>query len=168
MKKWSSILVLVAGAIILGATVLREPIALAAQSVTTEIIGPVDPQGNVKVHDQGTVVVRDPEIGHQPWHMFLGPDDQYAVPDGKRLVIEYANGIAQLGQYDQPDWTLSINEASGGGQGYHFLGYSLPNCTNCYVMSEHLRLYAPPGSVVKVGVVPVGSVLRLSGYLVDL
>jgi hypothetical protein len=168
MKKWSSVLVLVAGAIILGATVLRQPIALAAQIVSAEIIGPLDQQGNLKVHDQGTVVVRDPEIGHQPWHMFLGPNDQYTVPDGKRLVIEYANGIAQLVDTNaQPDWTLSVSEGSGG-QGYHFLGHSLPGCTNCYVMSEHLRLYAPPGSVVSPGFVPIGSVLRLSGYLIDL
>jgi hypothetical protein len=129
--------------------------------------GNLDGNRNIRVHEQGVVTVVDPETAHQPWHMFLGPDDSYTIPAGKRLVIEYANGIAQLSGSAQPDWTLSIVEATGG-QGYHFLGLSLPQCTNCYVMSQQLRLYAPAGSVVRVGVVPIGSVLRLSGYLIDI
>jgi hypothetical protein len=55
MKKWPMILVL--GATFLGATVLSGPIATAAQSVGATITGPLDGQGNVKVHEQGTANV---------------------------------------------------------------------------------------------------------------
>jgi hypothetical protein len=57
MKKWSFVALLVVGATILGATVLREPIARAAQTVDATIVGPLDGQGNVKVHEQGTANV---------------------------------------------------------------------------------------------------------------
>ena len=166
MKTVTTVTMLIAGAAILGATVLREPIAHATQFVSASIVDPVDAQGNVKVHEQGTVIVRDPEAAHEPWHMFLGPADVYTVPAGKRLVIEYVNGIAQLPAGAQPDWTLDITESSGG-QGYHFAGTSLFNCTNCYVFSQQIRVYAPAGSIVRVGTVPVGSELRASGYLLD-
>jgi hypothetical protein len=42
---------------VLGATVFREPIAWAAQTVDATIIGPLDNNGNVKVHEQGTATV---------------------------------------------------------------------------------------------------------------
>lgn len=48
---------LVALAVVLGATVLREPVAWAAQTVGATIIGPLDSNGNVAVHEQGTVAV---------------------------------------------------------------------------------------------------------------
>ena len=38
----------------LGATVFREQVAQAAQAVSATIVGPLDAQGNVKVHEQGT------------------------------------------------------------------------------------------------------------------
>jgi hypothetical protein len=64
------------------------------------------------------VIAREPEASHEPWHLFMKQDDEYVVPGGKRLVIEYANGIVQLQGFDQPDWTLSVfGPASGQGQG---------------------------------------------------
>jgi hypothetical protein len=57
MKKWTFVALLLVGATILGGTVFREPIASAAQSVDANIIGPLDGQGNVKVHEQGTARV---------------------------------------------------------------------------------------------------------------
>ena len=64
-------------AMLLGATVLREPIALAAQTVSAEIIGPLDADGNVRVHEQGarwikvaenlTVVNGQPFTHQTPW-----------------------------------------------------------------------------------------------------
>src|SRR5215471_3699471 len=140
VKKAASVVTLVVTAAILGATAFSARIAQASQFVGVTIVGPVDEQGNVKVREQGTIVVRDPEAAREPWHMFLGADDEYIVPAGKRLVIEYANGVAQVSTA-QPDWTLSITETTGG-QGYHFLGKSLFNCANCFIMSEQLRLYA--------------------------
>jgi len=44
-------------ATLLGATVLREPTATAAQTVGATIVGPLDAAGNVKVHEQGTASV---------------------------------------------------------------------------------------------------------------
>jgi hypothetical protein len=55
MKKWTFVVLLLVGATVLGATVLREPMAWAAQDLAVTIINPVDAQGNVKVHEQGTV-----------------------------------------------------------------------------------------------------------------
>jgi hypothetical protein len=43
--------------VLLGATVFREEIAQASQAVSAEIVGPLDGQGNVKVHEQGTADV---------------------------------------------------------------------------------------------------------------
>jgi hypothetical protein len=57
MKKWLFVVGLVGGSLLLGGTVLREPIAYAAQSVSATIIGPLDANGNVAVHEQGTANV---------------------------------------------------------------------------------------------------------------
>ncbi len=57
MKKWLFVVGLVGGSLLLGGTVLREPIAYAAQSVSATIIGPLDANGNVAVHEQGTADV---------------------------------------------------------------------------------------------------------------
>jgi hypothetical protein len=57
MKKWPMVALLVLSATFLSATVLSGPIASAAQSVSATITGPLDGQGNVKVHEQGTANV---------------------------------------------------------------------------------------------------------------
>jgi hypothetical protein len=57
---------------------------------------------------------------------------------------------------------INLTETTGG-QGYHFIGISLFNCTTCYVMSQQVRLNAPAGSRVRVG--SVGSELRVPGLL---
>ncbi len=44
-------------AMVLGATVLSDPIAQAAQTVSATIVGPLDAGGNVAVHEQGTAKV---------------------------------------------------------------------------------------------------------------
>jgi hypothetical protein len=44
--------------LVLGATVLRERIAWAAQVVDAIIIGPLDSNGNVRVHEQGVLSAR--------------------------------------------------------------------------------------------------------------
>ena len=49
MNRWVLVTLLLAGAMFLGATVFREPIAWAAQSVSATIVGPLDDDGNVKV-----------------------------------------------------------------------------------------------------------------------
>ena len=58
MRKWSFVALLLVGAMVLGSTVLHEPIANAAKDVGTTIVGPLDANGNVKVHEQGTATVK--------------------------------------------------------------------------------------------------------------
>jgi hypothetical protein len=54
MQKWSYAALAIA--FVLSAwIVLREPVAHAAQSIAATIVAPVDGQGNVAVHEQGTV-----------------------------------------------------------------------------------------------------------------
>lgn len=95
MKKWSFVVLLFVSATILGSTVLREPIAYAAQSVSANIIGPLDGQGNVMVHEQGIAAVRAAEDQvaitqniHDNQHASCN-SDVYTVPSGQELVIEY-------------------------------------------------------------------------------
>jgi hypothetical protein len=57
LKRWSAVALLIAGASVLGATVLREPIAYAAQAADANIISPLDAEGNVRVHEAGTARV---------------------------------------------------------------------------------------------------------------
>ena len=57
MRKWPVVGLLVVGSLVLGATVFQAPIAGAAQTVAATIVGPLDSNGNVKVHEQGTAQV---------------------------------------------------------------------------------------------------------------
>jgi hypothetical protein len=58
MKKWAFVAALLVGATILGATVFRDPVAWAAQSVDATIAGPLD-NGNVRVHEEGTAKTQE-------------------------------------------------------------------------------------------------------------
>jgi hypothetical protein len=108
MNKWLAAALLLVGAIILGATVFGEPIAYAAQEVSSTIIGPLDADGNVRVHEQGTAKavitnppgepVRTQDVG-LPFQRALelssssdtGDEDcaSFPVPLGKYLAIEH-------------------------------------------------------------------------------
>jgi hypothetical protein len=57
-RKLIAALTLIGLGFFLGTTLFREDIAHAAQLVSAEIVGPLDEQGNVKVHEQGTADVR--------------------------------------------------------------------------------------------------------------
>jgi hypothetical protein len=156
---------LVVGAASLGATVFSGRLVQAAEKfVEVTIAGPLDDQGNVNVHERGTVVIRDPEAAREPWHLDLGPSGSYVVPAGKRLVIEYVNAVT-AGAIE-PEWQLVLADAVDG-QAYQLHGTSLANCVNCYTLNESLRLYATAGKTVYLGPTPAGTPLRLSGYLID-
>jgi len=58
VKKWLVVPLLILAAIVLGATVFREPVAWAAQSVDATILGPLD-NGNVRTHEEGTANTRE-------------------------------------------------------------------------------------------------------------
>lgn len=55
MRKYAIVAAGLLVSVVLGATVFRAPIVMAAQLVGATIVGPLDADGNVKVHDQGTV-----------------------------------------------------------------------------------------------------------------
>jgi len=115
MKSWAFAVLVAVGATILGGTLLREPIAYAAQNVGATIVGPLDGDGNVQVHEQGTANVNvtngavpvheqgttavrsaNEEITLQGLAHEDGPscgNDIYTVPAGKELVIEYASAF---------------------------------------------------------------------------
>jgi hypothetical protein len=115
MKKWSFVALLLVGATILGSTVLREPIARAAQSLDATIVGPLDGQGNVKVHEQGTANVQEQNLDrlgdikvHEQGRVSTRSDNDevsitkkmdcsgnfYTVPTGRKLVIEYISAVS--------------------------------------------------------------------------
>jgi hypothetical protein len=135
MRKWQFVLLLVVGAALLGSTVFREPIARAAQSVSATIAGPLDDQGNVKVHEQGTAPVRSANNEVVVSHTLQGEpgpfgncDDNepiYTVPAGKTLVVEYIGSEAAgedavaaagsvFGSNDEGVLPLTYEKAFGG------------------------------------------------------
>jgi hypothetical protein len=95
MKKWSIAGLVVLGAALLGATVLREPIAAAAQSVSANITGPLDGQGNVKVHEQGAANVN---VTNSPT-VRLDPTSAVA-PISTRVLFEQAIGDSAPHEFD--------------------------------------------------------------------
>jgi hypothetical protein len=79
MKKWSFVALLLVGATVLGATVLREPVAWAAQTMDAKIIGPLDGNGNVRVAQQGTVAATSADANTILFHSVI-PEGESA-PD---------------------------------------------------------------------------------------
>jgi hypothetical protein len=91
MKKLSVVVLLLAGTII-GATLLREPIANAAQSVSATIAGPLDANGDVRVHEQGTASVS-----------VAGSATVRVDPDGNTVKLDSgANGVRVTNAADEP------------------------------------------------------------------
>jgi hypothetical protein len=115
MKKVSLAALLLVAATVLGATVLREPVADAAQAplsvfVNNDSSHPVpvaetnkDAGGNIKVHEQGTAAVRSGEE-EVSISRFAADSSQfceslvYTVPAGKQLVVEYLGAWVQTTQ----------------------------------------------------------------------
>jgi hypothetical protein len=57
MRRVLIVLALVGASMVIGATVFREQVAWAGQIVDARIVGPLDSNGNVRVHEQGTANV---------------------------------------------------------------------------------------------------------------
>ena len=85
--------------LVLGATIFREPVAWAAQSLGVTILGPLDASGNVAVHEQGTAAVTVTnasvpvhEQGTVPaaqsgaWHMSIDGTPKVASADATTLL----------------------------------------------------------------------------------
>ena len=93
MRKWSFVALLLVGAMVLGSTVLHEPIANAAKDVGTTIVGPLDANGNVKVHEQGTAKVSEQNVDangnvkvHEQGTVTVKSGDQTQLVFNDRLV----------------------------------------------------------------------------------
>jgi hypothetical protein len=173
MKKWTFVALLLVGATVLGGTVLREPIASAAQSVSATIVGPLDAKGNLSVHEQGTadVSVANPSVAVEQAgepiaiHLFAGSGG-YLVPQGKRLLIDYVNGDVNIGSDGTgPDIGLTL---SGTSVSYGFLGQHEPFTVGIYEISEPVDITVGPGT--EVNAVQGGNepfTMVLSGHLVN-
>ena len=55
MQRVLIVLAVIGASVALGSTVFKEQVAWAAQAVDANIIGPLDGNGNIRVHEQGTV-----------------------------------------------------------------------------------------------------------------
>ena len=97
-KKLCVAAALVAVSVLLGATVLREPVALAAQTVGATIVGPLDAGGNVAVHEQGTASV-----------------DQVPVTGGGGAEVDFADTDSTKLATPRIASALIITFARGGG-----------------------------------------------------
>lgn len=95
MKRWPVIGLLVLGATFLGATALSGPIATAAQSVSATITDPLDGQGNVRVHEQGTANVN---VANSPT-VRLDPTSIHS-PTSTRVLFEQAIADTAPHQFD--------------------------------------------------------------------
>jgi hypothetical protein len=197
MRKWSFVVLLVLGAGILGATVLREPIARAAQTVDATIIGPLDGQGNVAVHEQGTANVRASQSGDwsvrdrdsgalQPYTVHLdvhlhdgdgaGTTVSAPVPTGKRLVIEVVSVQATVPEDQFPTVEL-VTDAAPFSLPMHFSGNegAPTDIRTRYVANALTRIYVNPGErfnafIFRGGATAgdAGLAMSVSGYLVDI
>jgi len=179
MRKWLFVALLVVGASVLGATVLREPIALAAQAVDAKIIGPLDGEGNVRVHEQGTVAVKLDRDGNvvriassssapvdvdevdtpriEPWQRegeigFVS----LAIPAGRLGVIEYVSGRCFGGSATNDDPVMAgirVTTTEDGHEVAHFVPSAYRHLDRISDASgatgELVRIYAGGGTTVE-------------------
>ena len=117
---------LILGSAVLGATVLREPIAFAATPFTNVIVGNTD-ANPVPVRVQGTssVQVADERTPFERRFDFVLEDGDFSdaapgftVPDGQRLVVEFISARVTLPLGQTP--SIFVNSLGGA------TGYALP------------------------------------------
>jgi hypothetical protein len=180
-KALTSVLIAIGLSILLGATVFRDQIAQAAGIVSANITGPLDAQGNVKTHEQGTanvnvtnatvpvheqgsVSVSDPELEHP---LRLSLDDAFAsyeVPQGRALMIEYVNCPSSPIIVNSGICILSVHDSLGNFTQYKFpLGPSDPYPG----FSGLVRIYVPAGNTISNGR-PDSAGVNLIGFTFDL
>lgn len=90
MHKWRFVVLLLVGATILGATVLREPVAWATQNLAVTITGPVDEQGNVMVPVEPNAHLTNRYVFAAQVSLDSGPV-RFTVPAGKVLIVDHLN-----------------------------------------------------------------------------
>lgn len=109
---------------VLGATVLREPVASAAQLLAVSIKEPVDADGNVKVAQQGTANVNVVDT-HEPFQRRLDfsladgdpfGSEAFSIPAGKRFVAQFISVSLALPPNQTP--LVSFNRGNLGAGGF--------------------------------------------------
>jgi hypothetical protein len=181
--------------IVLGATVFRAPVVWAAQAISATIVGPLDANGNVKVHEQGTATVSVSNGATAPVPVFdvAGATRQpfqvsgtttavdgstenstcTQVPAGKRLVIQYIDGAGFL---TTQLWAADISTTVGGTVARHQLLFQTSQTANYPLINSDVALYADPGTSWCVRVYrgfsgsttgTIGLDWSVSGYYVD-
>jgi hypothetical protein len=140
----------------------------------------VDSNGDIRVHEQGTALVRDAGPA-QPVRasgsIVLSPGSGtdnvqlYVVPTGKRLVIEYVDALVRAGGPATPAVELQAGDAHPlvlVQHGPDYAGGPL------FVGGQLVRLYVDAGTVIQAalsrGPLSVGATADVSfvGHLVDL
>ena len=125
MRKWSFVVLLVVGAVFLGATVFRAQVASAAQLLNVFVAN--DAAHPVPVAVQGTpsVEVADARTPFEHRFDFVLEDGDFSdaapgftVPDGKRLVVEFISARVTLPLGQTP--SIFVNSLGGA------TGYALP------------------------------------------
>jgi hypothetical protein len=168
--RWLIVALFLAAAAILGATVFRESVAYAAQVLDARVIGPLDSEGNISIHEQGTaaVDVTNSSIAVRPVGEPItvklssfggtGPST-YVVPANKRLLIRYVNGLIDA----DLDTFLKLHVT--GLPPTHDFAFAGLATGGVQVVSEPVTISAGAGQHVLLGV--IDSAVELSGYLLD-
>ena len=139
------------------------------------------PDGTVRataaVTATGPMLVRDVDNpARQPFQITLiglAPSNQFTVPSGKRLVIEYVSGRIPAGLGQQLE-TVRLLTAVNDATSLHFFTpiFTGGVIESIFTVSQQTRIYADPETLVIVNAEGGGPVLSkmlltISGYLVD-
>jgi hypothetical protein len=169
--KWLVVALFLVAAVMLGATVFREPVAYAAQILDAKVVAPLDGDGNIRVHEQGTaaVDVANPSIAVRPEGEPItvklstfgggGGTPTYVVPADKRLLIRYVNGLIDA---NLDDFLRLHVTGTPPTHDYAFAGFA---AGGVLVISEPVTISAIGGQHVVLGI--IDAKVELSGYLLD-
>jgi hypothetical protein len=160
-KAVTGAVVLVLTSLVLGATVLREPLARAAAPiasvfVTNDSANPVpvreqnvDASGSVKVHEQGTAAVRSANEEFAVTKNFSdnGPScigTLLTVPAGKQLVVEWVGAVLDSSANLPLGYLYRV-----GGTPYNVVFTFQHHASGTAVASQPVHYTYPPGSEIR-------------------
>jgi hypothetical protein len=174
-------LLLIGISVLLGGTVFREQVAHAAATLLVREQN-IDAEGNIKIHEQGTVRDAD-QPALQPFQTNIGAKFEPTgsqtcsavhVPAGRRLVIEFVSFDGYLedpAEFYRDVWLAT--DVADLYNAHHIAFVKMPE-ENHWRASEALRLYTDPDKFVqlcaerrRVGTTEPEFHGTLSGYLVD-
>jgi len=133
-------------------------------------------QATAAVTTAGLTSVRDVDNpARQPFQFSLlavAPNNQFTVPSGKRLVIEYVSGRLSVSLGQQLESVFLFTKVNNVSVDHYFTPILTGGVTqSIFTVSQQTRIYADPGTVIKLftlGAVTEFGDLTISGYFVDL